>query len=203
MPKLSYNILAFAIAESDYDSYKECWNLITTYTSNKHNVPYDIMDKFLRLIKDVERVETDILDQKLSDVVNKTVGRFSVCDKGSYNFTGLKEIKTDDEHYFIPYSLHSMFYMCMWNYQLVQSARDMQTKRDVVRFFYKEILEYSTPLFSEADVKRRTHFRITVMAAYLSSLVGFVSFDKDEFPNDDLYQYGKHMVKDLKTKAAQ
>jgi hypothetical protein len=198
MGKQTYEIYSYAVNTLDVELYNECLDKIIQLAKNKKPIPNGLVTKLSQLIHSIDLAKNDVLISKYIHVTLNATEYFSKCANGIYNFEGtnIKAKEGEPNHY----SIHNMFILASRNYYKNEDKKELEYKEGVLQFFYKEIIGYRDLMFSKKHLKECKHYKMAVMAAYLTELVGYKMTPKKKPNNTELFQSTKNILKEFKTK---
>lgn len=206
----NFKIISFAISKLNLKLYNKAIDEIERLLSKGEDIPFKVAKDMFSMQMPVEYLSYSELQKEVAEVLNKAIRYFEADLNKSYYFRGrcqtpigidnievLEDFKNCNNEFFEQYSLHSLFYFPLLEYYRMAIGSRGQDRDYVIKFFYTEIRKYRDAKFTKEDIKRLTHYKLGVMAAYLAYLVGYIPTKKKKFTKRDLFQSSKNAINKL------
>ena len=197
MYKESYKILGWAIHDSNYELAKKYWDEINTLISKKKNLPYTLVENLFKLMVDINRAQDAIIQGKSLTPSRLAAIYFQECDGGTYNYHGKKKITIDGKSQFRQYDIYTMFYFVFYEYYLQINIEPL-TPINALLFLFEQFKRYANDFFSKEDLKDFSHYKIGVVAAYSTRILGVAITNEKSITNKKLFDKARRHIEHLK-----
>lgn len=188
--------LSFQIKTTDLEKYRVCVNKIHEKIDQNKAVPANLIKEYLGYMTSSNQQERKELYEKCRRAATATINYFSNIKE--YQF--INSIDQTKFHFgkLIQKSLE--FYVgSIWMHKMM---KDVTEKKKCIQTLFEALAIYSRPWNRSSNKEGLfiSHYKKTVIAAYLTHQLGFYVLNpdaKDKYTLNDLYKAGWDCVKHL------
>lgn len=201
--KKPYSTIEITFKTSDWLAVYSCYSKIESLIAQNKDVPAQLLKDLHNFLHDLDEAKEHSISAEAYALSTKAADYFSTQKDFDFNGKSLqlifrfqipspKQNKKLPEKGYVTYNLKDIFYNCVKSY--LRSKDTIVTKDGMIRFFYSEIKTYKKT-FSKSHQRQLTHYRLSVISAYLTHICGFKLTTQEKLTNSLLFQSSRNALK--------
>lgn len=194
IPNKDFSTYTFDVLNANKVRFVELLEKLGSAMDESNNIPTGLLIELKNLIVPAGYNKHLANHSRISEITNKVVDYFTTTEKEEYFFDGIAE-SAESELTSERYNLNNLFLHIIIDYFDHKDEDEYLQKDFLLEIFYIQIREYRNSLSgSDIELEKFGHYKMAVMAAYLTLSLGFKICNAKVITHTALYQSSRNCL---------